>query len=69
MSSNTMSSGSGTNAGDITANSENPTSTTTHNTHIHNASKHYDFTNSAFNGPATFGTPLCFVFRWDIAYG
>jgi len=75
MSSNSMSSGSGTNPGDITANSANPTNTADPtntaalNTRTYNASKINEFHEPAFNAPTTFGTPLCIVFRWDIACG
>jgi hypothetical protein len=64
-----MSSGSGTNAGDITANNANSTNTTAHDTHAYHASSHVEIDGSVFNGRTTFGTPLCFVIRWDIAYG
>ena len=69
MSGYTMSSGSGTNPGDITANSANSTNTAALNTRTYNASKINEFHEPAFNAPTTFGTPLCFVFRWDIACG
>jgi len=57
-----MSSGSGTNPGDITANSENSRNTTAPNTRTYNASRINEFNEPAFNAPTTFGTPLCFVF-------
>ena len=60
-----MSSGSGTNPGGITANSANSTNTTAHNTRAYNASKHYEFNGTVFEGLTTFSTPLCFVFRWN----
>ena len=69
MSSNIMSSGSGTNHGDITADSASSTDTAALNPCTNNASKIYEFNKPVFNGPTTFGTPLYFVFRWDIACG
>jgi hypothetical protein len=69
MSSDIMSSGSGTNPSDITADGANPTDTAAHNTRAYNASKHNEFNNTVFEAPTTFGTPLCFVFRWGIACG
>jgi hypothetical protein len=69
MSSNTMSSGSGTNAADTTANSANSTNTAVHNTRTYEYSNLIEIDRSVFKGPTTFGTPLDFVFRWDIACG
>ena len=70
-----MSSGSGTNPDGITANIAkstdanvaNSTDTAADITREYNASKHYEFKGTVFEGPTTFSTPLCFVFRWDIA--
>jgi len=62
-----MSSGSGTNPDGITANIANSTDTAADNTREYNSSKHYEFKGTVFEGPTTFSTPLCFVFRWDIA--
>jgi hypothetical protein len=60
-----MSSGSGTNAGDITANSANSSNTAANanDTRAYNASSHVEIDGSVFKGPTTFGTPLCFEFR------
>ena len=69
MSSDSMSSGSGTNPGDITADSANSTNNAAHNTRDYNDSIHYEFNGTVFEAPTTFSTPLCFVFRWNIAGG
>jgi len=64
-----MSSGSGSNLGDITANSAKSTNKVAHKTSTYNGSKVNEFNDTIFKGPTTFGTSLCFVFRWDIACG
>jgi len=60
MSSNTMSSGSGTNAGDATAGSTDSADTAAHGDRVYDNCNHYEFIGTVFEAPTTFSTPLCY---------